>query len=138
MLVNLDLINLDNLISEFLTVKFNRTANSGGTLTNNASGILHCLAVDFGVVVNAALLPGIGKTCKGADNIIRNTLGDREKGKRALLNPILEEMFKHASKLEMFALLVAQRFCLRSQHYCNNPKRRQQGCLLYTSPSPRD
>ena len=64
---------------------------------------------------------------KRQDNILRNTLGDREKGKRALLNPILEQMFKYASRLEMFALLVAQRFCLRSQHYCNNPKKRQQG-----------
>ena len=127
MLVNLDLVNLDNLISEFLTGKFNRTRNSGGTLYNNASGILHCLAVDFGVVINAATLPGIGKTCKGADNILRDTLGDREKGKRALLNPILEQMFNHASMLETFALLVAQRFCLRSQHYCNNPTKRAQG-----------
>ena len=127
MLSDLDLANLDSLMQEFVTYKFNRTANSGATLRHNASGILYCLAVDFGVVINAALLPGVGKHCTGADNILRELRGDQEKGKRAILNPILEAMLKHATDREKFALLVAQRFCLRSQHYCNNRKKREQG-----------
>ena len=119
---NFDIFQLDVLIYEFLTSKFNKKAVTGGTLHNTACGILYSLAVDFGISLTCELLPGTRKICKGADNYLREIFGDHPKGKYPILNPILEAMLEHADENEMFALLIAQRFCLRSQHYCNNRK----------------
>ena len=114
---------MDALIYEFLTRKFNARAVTGGTLNNNACGILYTLACDYGVSLTCELLPGTRRLCKGADNILTAIFGERQIGKFPLLNPILEKMLDFASARERFALLIAQRFCLRSQHYCNNRKR---------------
>ena len=119
---NFDIFQLDVLIYEFLTAKFNKKVVTGGTLHNTACGILYSFAVDFGISLTCELLPGTRKICKGADNILKQRFGDHPKGKFPILNPILEAMLKHANENEQFALLVAQRFCLRSQHYCNNNK----------------
>ena len=117
---NFDILQLDALIYEFLTQKFNRKGVTGGTLHNTACGILYTIASDYGVCLTCDLLPGTRKICKGVDNYLREKFGDHPKGKYPLLNPILEAMLKHATENEKFALLIAQRFCLRSQHYCNN------------------
>ena len=119
---NFDIFQLDVLIYEFLTSKFNAKVVTGGTLHNTACGILYSLAVDFGISLTCELLPGTRKICKGADNYLKWKFGDHPKGKYPILNPILEAMLKHANEHERFALLIAQRFCLRSQHYCNNRK----------------
>ena len=119
---NFDIFQLDVLIYEFLTAKFNDKVVTGGTLHNTACGILYSLAVDFGISLTCELLPGTRKICKGADNVLKQRFGEHPKGKYPILNPILEAMLKHATENEQFALLVAQRFCLRSQHYCNNNK----------------
>ena len=117
---NFDIFQLDVLIYEYLTTKFNAKAVTGGTLRNTACGILWSLAVDFGISLTCELLPGVRKVCKGADNTLRDIFGDHPRGKYPILNPILEKMLDHATAKEKFALLIAQRFCLRSQHYCNN------------------
>ena len=117
---NFDIFQLDVLIYEYLTSKFNAKAVTGGTLRNTACGILWSLAVDFGISLTCELLPGTRKICKGADNTLRDIFGDHPRGKYPILNPILEKMLDHATMKEKFALLIAQRFCLRSQHYCNN------------------
>ena len=119
---NFDIFQLDVLIYEFLTAKFNRKSVTGGTLHNTACGVLYSLAVDYGISLTCDLLPGTRRICKGADNILRARFGDHPKGKYPILNPILEAMLKHATEDEQFAILIAQRFCLRSQHYCNNRK----------------
>ena len=120
LLNNFDIFQLDALIFEFLTKKFNERAVTGGTLKNTACGVLYTLAVDYGISLTCELLPGVRKICKGADNILTDIFGERVIGKYPLLNPILEKMFEFATNKEKFALLLAQRFCLRSQHYCNN------------------
>lgn len=117
---NFDIFQLDALIYEFLTKKFNAKAVTGGTLRNNACGILYSLACDYGISLTCELLPGTRKICAGADNILTDIFGERRIGKFPLLNPILEKMLDHATPKERFALLIAQRFCLRSQHYCHN------------------
>ena len=117
-----DLLQLDSLVKEFLTDKFNKTANTGGTLHNNACGILYCFAIDYGISITCDLLPSVKRICKGADNTLSAIFGERQIGKYPLLNPILEAMLEYATPLERFALLFAQRFCLRSQHYCHNRK----------------
>ena len=119
---NFDIFQLDVLIYEFLTAKFNEKSVTGGTLHNTACGILYSLAVDFGISLTCELLPGTRRICKGADNVLRARYGDHPKGKYPILNPILEAMLKVATEDEQFAILMAQRFCLRSQHYCNNRK----------------
>ena len=111
---NFDIFQLDALIYEFLTAKFNAKNVTGGTLHNTACGILYTLAVDFGISLTCELLPGTRKICKGADNYLREKYGDHPKGKYPILNPILEKMLDVASPRERFALLLAQRFCLRS------------------------
>ena len=123
-----DILNTFNLpqlnivLGDYLTYKFNRTLNTGGTLNNEAAGILYCFAVDYGIVLSTALLPSIKKVCAGADNILLDLFGPRTKGKYPILNPILENMLKFATVWEKWALLLAHRFCLRSQHYCNQNK----------------
>ena len=120
---NFDIFQLDVLIFEFLTAKFNLKVVKGGTLHNTACGILYSLAVDFGITLTCELLPGTRRICKGADNKYNEYYGNHPKGKYPILNPILEKMLDHANEDERFALLIAQRFCLRSQHYCNNRNR---------------
>ena len=117
-----NLFQLDVLLREFLTFKFNTKRNKGCSLSNEVSGILYCLAVDFGISLSASLLPSVRRICKGADNILEQWYGKQPKGKFPILNPILEDMLKWATADERWALLLAQRFCLRSQHYCNNSK----------------
>ena len=119
---NFDIFQLDVLIFEFLTAKFNLKVVKGGTLHNTACGILYSLAVNFGITLTCELLPGTRRICKGADNKYNEYYGVHPKGKYPILNPILEKMLDYANEDEQFALLIAQRFCLRSQHYCNNRK----------------
>ena len=119
---NFDIFQLDVLIFEFLTAKFNFKVVKGGTLHNTACGILYSLAVEFGITLTCELLPGTRRICKGADNKYNEYYGNHPKGKYPILNPILEKMLDYANEDEQFALLIAQRFCLRSQHYCNNRK----------------
>ena len=117
---NFNIFQLDVLIYEFLTSKFNAKAVRGGTLHNTACGILYSLAIDFGITLTCELLPGTRRLCKGAENKYIEIFGIHPKGKYPILNPILEKMLEYANENEKFALLIAQRFCLRSQHYCNN------------------
>ena len=117
-----NLFQLDVLLREFLTFKFNVKKNRGSTLSNEVSGILYCIAVDFGISLSASLLPSVRRICKGADNILDQWYGKQPKGKFPLLNPILEDMLRYATADERWALLLAQRFSLRSQHYCNNSR----------------
>ena len=119
------IFQLDTIIKEYLTSKFNKKRNCGGTLHNEVSGVVFCWAVDFGVSITGELLPSVNRICKGADNILLELDGPKAVGKRPLLNPILEAMLKFATPKERFALLFAQRFCLRSEHYCNNKGRRK-------------
>ena len=113
-----DIIILDSLIGDFLTFKFNKTLNTGGTLHNTVCGILYKLALD-NIHLTAEMLPSVRRICKGANNVLNKYVGiNAQKGKRAILNPILEALLKHANPNEKFALLFATRFCLRSQHYC--------------------
>ena len=125
MLNHFEIFQLDAIIKEYLTAKFNKTRNCGGTLHNEVSGIVFCWAVDFGVSITGELLPSVNRICKGADNILLELDGPKAVGKRPILNPILEAMLKFATPKERFALLFAQRFCLRSEHYCNNKGRRK-------------
>ena len=118
-----NLFQLDVLLRSYLAFKFNNTFVQGGTLNSDSYGILHCLAVDYGILISGSLLPSIRKVCKGADNILKEYFGGKPKGKFPILNPILEAMLKHATEWERWAILLAQRFCLRSQHYCNNQGR---------------
>ena len=120
LLNNFDIFQLDSLVYNFLTLKFNAKANTGGTLRNNACGILYCMACDFGISISCDMLPGVRRICKGADNYLEEVYGERQIGKFPILLPILEKMLKHATKKERIALLIAVHFCLRSQHYCNN------------------
>ena len=122
-LTNFDIFQLDTLIYEFLTKKFNRLAVTGGTLKNNACGILYCLACDYGISLNCELLPGVRKVCKGADNVLSDIFGERQIGKYPLLNPMIEEMIKDEDLRTQFAVVFPQRMCLRSQHYCNPRKK---------------
>ena len=115
---------LDVIMREYLTVKLNATHNKGGTLRGEACGILYCLACDFGIALTTALLPSVKRICKGADNILEKWYGKRVTGKYPILRPILEDMLKHATPDEAWALLLAFEFCLRSQHYCNNKNRK--------------
>ena len=117
---NFNIFQLDVLIYEFLTSKFNAKAVRGGTLHNTACGILYSLAIDFGITLTCELLPGTRRLCKGAENKYKEIFGIHPRGKYPILNPILEKMLEYANEDEKFALLIAQRFCLRSQHYCNN------------------
>ena len=117
---NFNIFQLDVLIYEFLTSKFNERAVRGGTLHNTACGILYSLAIKFGITLTCELLPGTRRLCKGAENKYIEIFGIHPRGKYPILNPILEKMLEYANEDEKFALLVAQRFCLRSQHYCNN------------------
>ena len=117
-----NLFQLDIVVREYLTAKYNATFNQGDTLRNEVSGILYCLAVDYGIALSSTLLPSIRRICKGADNINEEIFGKKTKGKFPILNPILEAMLKVATPDERWAALLAQRFCLRSQHYCNNDR----------------
>ena len=67
-----NLFQLDVVMREYLTAKFNVKLNKGSTLANEVSGILYCLAVDFGVSLSASLLPSVRRICKGADNILEH------------------------------------------------------------------
>ena len=120
LLNNFDIFQLDSLIYNFLVLKFNAKANTGGTLRNNASGILYCMACDYGIAISGDMLPGVRRICKGADGYLEELFGERRIGKFPILLPILEKMLKHATEKERFALLIAVHFCLRSKHYCNN------------------
>ena len=116
-----NLLQFDILLGDYLTYKFNKTLNAGGTLNNEAAGVLYCIGVDYGVVLTSSLLPSIRRVCKGAENILLTMFGPRSRGKYPILNPILEDMLKQAETVwEQWALIVAHRFCLRSQHYCNH------------------
>ena len=114
------ILQLDKLIYTFLTDKFNATQVRGGTLHNNACGILYCLACDYGVAISCGSLNGVSKICKGADGKLKQVFGEHRIGKYPLLNPMIEAMLPHATPKEQFAIMTAQRFCLRSQHYCHN------------------
>ena len=120
LLNNFDIFQLDSLIYNFLVLKFNAKANTGGTLRNNACGILYCMACDFGISISCDMLPGVRRICKGADNYLEEVYGERRIGKFPILLPILEKMLKYATIKERLALLIAVHFCLRAQHYCNN------------------
>ena len=119
----LDIFSLDVIIREYLTWKFNTTLNCGDTLSGEVSGILYCLAVDYGFSISATLLPSVRRIRRGADNFLKAFEGEKPKGKYPIMNPILEDMLRHATEWERWALLLAQRYCLRSQHYCNNKGR---------------
>ena len=56
-----DLWQLDVILREYLTAKFNATHNAGSTLNTEACGILYCIAVDYGIALSATLLPSIQK-----------------------------------------------------------------------------
>ena len=73
-----NLFQLDVLMREFLTFKFNAKFNRGSTLGNEVSGILYCLAVDFGISLSASLLPSVRRICKGADNILDQWYGKQQ------------------------------------------------------------
>ena len=125
LLDSFNLPQLDILVGDYLTYKFNKTLNTGGTLNNEACGILYSISVDYGIVLTTSLLPSIKRICKGADNILLEMFGPRVKGKYPILNPILEDMLLRATPWEQWALLLASRFCLRSQHYCNNKRNKR-------------
>ena len=118
-----NLQQLDVIMREYLTVKFNATQNTGGTLRSEACGILYCLAVDYGIAISSTLLPSVTRICKGVENLLEQMYGKRVKGKYPILNPILEAMLKHATPDEQWDILLAQRYALRSQHYCNNHRK---------------
>ena len=115
-----NLFQLDVIIREYLTLQFNTKENQGDTLRGKVCGILYCLAVDYGIALSSSLLPSLRRICKGADNMLEQWYGKKVTGKFPILNPILEAMLKVATPDEQWAILFPQRFCLRSQHYCNN------------------
>ena len=117
---NFDLWQLDVILREYLTAKFNATHNSGKTLKNEACGILYCLAVDHGIALSTILLPSIHKICKGAHNLLDQWYGKKTVGKYPILNPILEAMLDVATEDEQWAILAGHRFCNRSSAMTNN------------------
>ena len=117
-----ELFQLDVIIREYLTAKFNATHNTGKTLNAEACGILYCLACDFGIALSSTLLPSIRKICHGVDNLLDTWYGKRVVGKYPILNPILEAMLDHATPDEQWALLGGHRLCSRSQGMTNNGK----------------
>ena len=126
LLINCDIITLDNLLGDFATYKFNKNHVTGGTLKNAICGILYKLSLND-IYLTAEMLPSIRKICKGVDNILMDHWNITvNKGKNALLNPILEAIMKKGNVLETFLLLFQMRFCLRSQHTCYNPKLNHQ------------
>ena len=69
------ILQLDKIIYTYLTDEFNATTCRGGTLHNNACGILYCLACDFGVAISCGSLNGVSKICKGADRKLEQIFG---------------------------------------------------------------
>ena len=117
-----ELFQLDVIIREYLTAKFNATHNVGKTLNAEACGILYCLACDFGIALSSTLLPSIRKICHGVDNLLDKWYGKRVVGKCAILHPMLEAMLDHATPDEQWVLLGGHRLCSRSQGMTNNGK----------------
>ena len=126
LLINCNIVVLDDLLGDFATYKFNNKHVTGGTLKNAICGILYKLSL-HDIYLTAEMLPSIRRICKGVDNILMDHWNiPVNKGKNALLNPILEALMNKGKKAEAFLLLFQTRFCLRSQHTCYNPKLNHQ------------
>ena len=119
---NFDLWQLDVILREYLTAKFNATHNAGSTLRLEACGILYCLAVDHGIALSSTLLPSIQKICKGVRNLLDQWYGKKTVGKYPILNPMLEAMLDVATEDEQWVILGGHRFCNRSMTMTNNDK----------------
>ena len=95
---NFDLWQLDVILREYLTAKFNATHNESGTLNVEACGILYCIAVDYGIALSLTLLPSVSKICKGVRNLLEQWYGKKTVGKYPILNPMLEKILDEATE----------------------------------------
>ena len=110
-----------NLIFQYTHWRFNFTKNVGTTLDEDIRAVKYLCSLN-GIFISMSDFPWRGQYERGANQISTHAFGKAPgEQKYALFNPIIEAMIKSVGNDEVskLGILLAQRFCMRSQHYCN-------------------
>ena len=108
-----------DIIPKYFEYRFNITYNNPDSFNADLGAIKHWLLLNGIVTNNTIHYPWFKYFKAGVRNICILVLG-KEIGlsKLAIFNPILERLVEEAQHTYVIlALLLAQRFCLRAQHY---------------------
>ena len=109
-----------DIIPYFFEYRFNVTYNKANSFDMDLNAIKHFLLTEVNFpTTNAVHFPWYKDFKKGVRNIRTEVLGkDGTTPKLAIFNPLLEAMLKITrNSYVKLALLLAQRFCFRAQHY---------------------
>ena len=115
-----------DIIPFYFEYRFNKTYNKPNSFDADLSAIKHFLLTEINVsATNSQHFPWYKEFKKGVNNIRIEVLGkDGVTPKLAIFNPMLEAMLKTTKNSYVkLALLLAQRFCFRAQHYLATPSK---------------
>ena len=108
-----------NKVATYLQYVFNITYNLGNSLAADLEAVKYVAALN-GVYVNNNDFKWWPRFKRGCNEISRHAFGKPPgERKRALFNPMIEDMLKAAQNDSVIklAVLLAHRLCLRAQHY---------------------
>ena len=108
-----------NIIATYLQYLFNITYNLGNSLAADLEAVKYVSALN-GVYLNNSDFKWWPRLKRGCNEISRHAFGKPpNERKRALFNPMIEDMLKAAQNdaIIKLAVLLAHRLCLRAQHY---------------------
>ena len=121
------------LVLQYAHWRFNFTKNLGKTIDEDIRSVRYLCSLN-GIFVTSSDFPWRSQYLRGCDEISRHAFGKppREK-KYALLNPMIEAMINvnPCDEISKLGCLLAQRFCLRSQHYCFTSSKHRTDIMTY-------
>ena len=108
-----------DIIPKYFEYRFNITYNKPNSFDADLGAIKHWLRLNGIYTDNNTHYPWYRYFKAGVKNICVNVLNQKiGLARLAIFNPILEALLEYASNTYVIlALLLAQRFCLRAQHY---------------------
>ena len=114
---------LNNLVMDYLTYRWNKTHNLGKTLIADVDAFIYIWKLN-GCLVSRASFPWLQRFGRGCNNKAQNEHGKKVNNmKYAIMNPQLQIMYTTARDPHVrMAMLFQHRFVLRSEHYTTPPK----------------